>query len=99
MTTPISTKKILKAIGNDKLTLVKVVGQRYHHFQYEDASIGAYHEKIVFSQYLNDLEIGEWIEEGQDCIATALKDADFRGVGNYVDSDGSFRIKITEAKF
>ena len=98
MTIAKSSKQILTLIGNDKLDLVKVAGSAYWYFEYNDNSTGAYHESIVSIQYLNGMSLEEWTEEGRECIAIALNDAEFNGVPNGHQADGSFRIKITSAK-
>jgi len=72
MTTPVTTKRILKEIGCNKLALYK--GEGYLYFIYDDiAGTGAYDCESVYTPRLNDMPVARWVEIGRDFVAKMEK--------------------------
>lgn len=63
----LSSAKIIKKIGCDKLELVK--GEGYWYFIYDDKA-GNYDTRSVMEMHLGqDKHLNFWVEEGKDFIA------------------------------
>lgn len=68
----LSTRKILKKIGCDKLELVK--GEGYWYFVYADKATGKYDTRSIMEKYLGqDKHLAFWVEEGKDFVAKKEK--------------------------
>lgn len=58
-----SAKQVTKAIGCDKLELVRGVG--YWYFVFDDVPNGIYETESVMVMYLNSMTIDQWAEIGR----------------------------------
>jgi len=64
----ITTRKILKKIGSDKLELTKNAGDGYWYFIYDDKA-GKYDTHSVYEMYLGgDEYLDFWVNEGKDFL-------------------------------
>jgi hypothetical protein len=62
----ITTKQILRAIGNANLSLYK--GDGYWYFVYDDKG-DLYDDLSVYTMRLNDLPLSSWVEDGRALIS------------------------------
>ena len=67
-----NVKQIIKAIGCDKLELVRVVGHAYWYFCYYDVDI--YETESVYVPRLNRMTVDQWVEIGKDFVAKVRQD-------------------------
>ena len=63
----ITTRQVLRAIGDDRLSLYK--GEGYWYFAFEEASTGKYDTSSVYTFRLNDMPVERWVEAGRGFIA------------------------------
>jgi len=66
----ITVKQVLKAIGSDKLELVK--GNGYWYFIYDDVAKSRYDTHSVYTMLLGD-DLAFWVEEGKEFVAKMEK--------------------------
>jgi hypothetical protein len=64
---PKSTKQVIKAIGSDKLELVR--GRGYWYFIYDDVAKGLYDTKSVYVMHLRDMDFDQWVSDGREFVA------------------------------
>jgi hypothetical protein len=65
----ISSKAILKAIDCDKLELVRVPGDGYWYFAFDDIKTNnVYDTKSIYVMRLNDMSLENWVEYGADFV-------------------------------
>jgi hypothetical protein len=63
-----STKQVIKAIGNEHLSLYR--GNGYWYFIYDDIkATGRYDSLSVLTMRLGDLSLERWVEEGRELVA------------------------------
>lgn len=63
----LSSAKIIKKIGCDKLELVR--GKGYWYFIYDDLKNGKYDTHSVYTMYLGqDKDLDFWIAEGKELV-------------------------------
>lgn len=60
-----NTKEILKSIGCDKIDLVRVVGEGYWYFCYDDVEANIFETKSVYTPRLNDMTLEQWTDIGK----------------------------------
>lgn len=65
----ISSKAILKAIGCDKLSLVRVPGDGYWYFAYDAIESNFYETESIYVMRLNDMSLERWVEYGVSFVA------------------------------
>lgn len=59
----VTANRVLRAIGNDRLALVK--GEGYWYFIYDDPGGGVFETHSVMVMRLNQMPLGDWIDEGE----------------------------------
>lgn len=78
----ISSKAIIKKIGNANLELVRGVGHGYWYFVYDDAANNVYETESVYVPRLNDMPLERWVEAGKIFVvkveAEAAERAEFK---------------------
>lgn len=62
-----STKQVIKAVGSDKLQLVRGAG--YWYFIYDDVANGIYETTSVMTMRLGDFTVEEWAADGREFVA------------------------------
>lgn len=65
----ISSKAIVKKIGNANLELVRAVGHGYWYFVYSDEANGVYETESVYVPRLNDMALERWVQDGKNFVA------------------------------
>lgn len=68
MTVAKSAKQIIKAIGCEHLNLYR--GKGYWYFVYTSES-NPYEDKSIYTMYLGDMSLEEWVEEGAALVKLA----------------------------
>lgn len=63
----ITTRQVLRAIGDDNLKLYK--GEGYWYFAYDEPSKNKYDTRSVLCMRLNDMPVDRWVEAGRDFLA------------------------------
>ena len=62
-----NARQIINLIGSDKLELVR--GSGYWYFVYDDLlKPNRYDTQSVYTMYLRDLSIDQWVEIGKDFV-------------------------------
>lgn len=62
----VTRKQVLKQIDCPKLELVK--GDGYWYFVYDDVANNVYETRSVYTMYLNDMTLVQWVEEGSGLV-------------------------------
>lgn len=62
-----STKQVIKAIGNDKLQLLR--GNGYWYFVYDDPAKGLFDTMSVYTMHLGNYTVEQWAAEGRELVA------------------------------
>lgn len=62
-----TTAQVNKAVGCDKLVLLK--GNGYLYFVYDDPANNIYETESVYTCYLNSMTVAQWAEIGRDFVA------------------------------
>lgn len=62
-----NTRQILKKINCPYLELVK--GDGYWYFVYDEPAREVYETRSVYTMYLNDMTLEQWVEEGKALVA------------------------------
>ena len=66
MTIATNTAQILKKIGSAPLNLFR--GRGYWYFVYDDVETGIYETSSVYTMYLKDMSVEQWVEEGLQLV-------------------------------
>lgn len=69
----VTVKRILKAIGNDKLTIYRI--NNYHVFAYDDFDANVFETESVLMPRLNCASIYWWVRAGNDFVKKCVDKA------------------------
>ena len=63
-----SSKRILKMIGCDKLSLEYASGDYYWYFIYDDPANEIFETQSVYVMRLNSMSLERWVEDGKSFV-------------------------------